>query len=258
MRRVAAKHPAIAMRCGDDLRLRRCWLDVDFPQHPPPEFERSGIEISDEAVSWVTMPVDFSTVSKIRQVLWPSALVKSFWNFTKVLCVEDSKRVAGMLGIKIDNSQLQSMDQLLARHQQMMKTMRNKDGPSQVPRATGDISKSVMKVPTPVPASSEDKEPDGEDSTVQQKVAMALQRRLFSPLLAFRMKLEQTWRPAPAYPPRGSILLSGMVELESSKAYLVFDVKAAWDPKAKAYDTRSMQLALRRFQWKQQGPGGGR
>jgi len=24
------------------MKLRRYWLDVDFPQHAPPEFERSG------------------------------------------------------------------------------------------------------------------------------------------------------------------------------------------------------------------------
>jgi hypothetical protein len=244
------------MRCGKDLKLRRCWLDVDFPQHPPPEFERSGIEISEEAISWVTMPVDSLTVFKIRQVLWPSALVKSFWNFTKVLFVEDSKRVAGMLGIQTQNPQLQSIDQLLARQQQMIKSIPNKDGPSQLSGATGDASKSIMKVPTPVPADSQGKDPDGEELGLGGKAAMALQQRFFAPLLAFRSKLKQTWRPAPNYPPRGSILVSGMVELESTKAYLVFDVRAAWDPKAKAYDPRSMRLQLRRFQWKQQGPSG--
>jgi hypothetical protein len=230
-------------------------LDVDFPQFPPPDFERSGIEISDDAISWVTMPVDSVTVFKIRQVLWPSALVQSFWNFTKVLFVEDSKRVAGMLGIQTQNPQLQSIDQMLARQQQMIKSIPNKNGPGQLSPGTDDASKSIIKVPTPVPAGSQGKNSEGEELGVAQKAVVALQQRFFAPLLAFRSKLMQTWRPAPSYPPRGSILLSGMVELESSRAYLVFDVRAAWDPKEKAYDARSMQLKLRRFQFKQQGPG---
>ncbi|EHK96289.1 hypothetical protein M7I_7996 [Glarea lozoyensis 74030] len=198
---------------------------------------------------------DSVTVFKIRQVLWPSALVQSFWNFTKVLFVEDSKRVAGMLGIQTQNPQLQSIDQMLARQQQMIKTIPNKNGPGQLSPGTGDASKSIIKVPTPVPAGSQGQNSEGEELGVAQKAVVALQQRFFAPLLAFRSKLMQTWRPAPSYPPRGSILVSGMVELESSRAYLVFDVRAAWDPKEKAYDARSMQLKLRRFQFKQQGPG---
>ena len=242
------------MRCGKDLKLRRCWLDVDFPHHPPPGFVRSGIEISDDAISWVSMPVDAATVFKIRQVLWPSAIMQSLWNFTKVLFVEDSKRVAGMLGIQTQNPQLQSIDQLLARQQQMMKSIPNKDGPNPLPAGTEDASKSVMKVPTPLPPGPQGRNPDDEELGVGEKIAVALAQRFFAPLLAFRSKLKQTWRPAPSYPPRGSIILSGMVELESTLAYLVFDIKAAWDPATKSYDSRSMQLQLRRFQWKKQGP----
>jgi hypothetical protein len=29
-------------RCGKGMKLRRYWLDVDFPTHAPPEFERTG------------------------------------------------------------------------------------------------------------------------------------------------------------------------------------------------------------------------
>jgi len=47
------------------------------------------------------------------------------------------------------------------------------------------------------------------------------------------------------------------VELDSPKAWLVFDVKAAWDPKTRSYDARSMHLKLRRMQLKKQGPVGG-
>jgi hypothetical protein len=39
---VANKHPVLAIRVGKGMKLRRYWLDVDFPHHPPPDFERSG------------------------------------------------------------------------------------------------------------------------------------------------------------------------------------------------------------------------
>ena len=39
---VAEKHPLLSAKCGKGMKLRRYWLDVDFPTHPPPEFERTG------------------------------------------------------------------------------------------------------------------------------------------------------------------------------------------------------------------------
>ncbi len=42
IRSACEKSPLLVMRCGKDIRLRRYWLDVDFPTIPPPEFERSG------------------------------------------------------------------------------------------------------------------------------------------------------------------------------------------------------------------------
>lgn len=42
VRQLADKHPVLSLRCGNGMKLRRYWLDVDFPTHPPPEFERSG------------------------------------------------------------------------------------------------------------------------------------------------------------------------------------------------------------------------
>ena len=38
----AESHPILNIRCGKGMKLRRRWLDVDFPQTAPPEFVRSG------------------------------------------------------------------------------------------------------------------------------------------------------------------------------------------------------------------------
>lgn len=36
------KHPVLVLKCGKEMKVRRQWLDIDFPMRPPPEFERSG------------------------------------------------------------------------------------------------------------------------------------------------------------------------------------------------------------------------
>jgi len=251
---VAVKHPILSIRCGKEMKLRRYWLDVDFPQAAPPGFERKGLEIGDNYIEWRTQPVDSLTVFKIRQALWPSALVQSFWSFTKVMVVDDVKRIAGMLGLR-SGPPPPSLDQLLARHQQLLKgpqapQLQGKDNtPTQPP--------TVAQPPKGLPGSSAEKPAlmgKGPDEEELASKGMAFHAHFFRPIMAFKAKLAQTWKPAPNYPPRGSILVSGMVELDSPRAWLVFDVKAAWDPKAKEYDPRSMFIQLRRLQPKKQSP----
>jgi len=225
-----------------------------------------SIEISDEAISWATQPVDSLTVYRLRSVLWPSALARSFWNFTKVLVVDDTKRIAGMLGIRTKAGP--SMEQLINKQQQMMKgSLPNKKVPSLPPQAEAEgqatsNAKAMIKISASAKTRLREREnpqtpPEKTEETEVgpgTRTAMALHQHFRHAITVFRTKLKQTWRPAPSYPPRGSILVSGMVELEAPKAYLVFDVRGAWDPQTKAYDPRSMHLQLRRFQWKAQGP----
>ncbi|KAH7319097.1 hypothetical protein BKA65DRAFT_482619 [Rhexocercosporidium sp. MPI-PUGE-AT-0058] len=252
---VAVKHPILSIRCGKEMKLRRYWLDVDFPQAPPPGFERKGLEIGDNYIELRTQPVDSLTVFRIRQALWPSALMKSFWSFTKVMVVDDAKRIAGMLGIR-SGPPPPSLDQLLARHQQLL----NK-GPQAPQLSTKDNTPTqapaVTQTPKGMPGTSAEKPAlmgKGSEEEQLTSKAMAFHAHFFRPIMAFKAKLAQTWRPAPSYPPRGSISVSGMVELDSTRAWLVFDVRAAWDPKTKEYDPRSMHIQLRRLQPKKQSP----
>ena len=254
---VALRHPVLSIRCGKQMKLRRYWLDVDFPQHAPPEFERSGIELG-EGITWETRPVDSLTVFRLRQALWPSALFKSFWNFTKVAVADDTKRLAGMLGIR-SSSPPPSLEQIVARHQQLMKgpQLPSKDGPPALPQPPGDPKNAITTTTSTEKTSLTRRKEDEQQLGPATSAAMVFHAHFLRPIMAFKAKMAQTWRPAPNYPPRGSILVSGLVELDSPKAWLVFDVKAAWDPKTKSYDPRSMHLQLRRMQLKKQGPAGG-
>jgi hypothetical protein len=58
----------------------------------------------------------------------------------------------------------------------------------------------------------------------------------------------------PETPPRGSIIVSGLVELEAPMSYVVLDVFAFWNPQTKQYDDKSMIVRLRRVQMKNQAP----
>lgn len=177
----------------------------------------------------------------------------SFWSFVKVLVVDDTKYIAEKIGFGASKP-TPSIEQIVAKHQQMFRgpQLPNKDGPpTSQPPAIGSGSQAIPNPP------SSDKAPitgqkTGEDGT--GTAGMAIAQHFLRPIMAFKVKLAQTWRPAKDYPPRGSILLSGLVELDTPKAWLVLDVTAAWNPKTRDYDARSMIIKLRRAQFKKQGP----
>ncbi|KAF8860049.1 hypothetical protein BDZ45DRAFT_703998 [Acephala macrosclerotiorum] len=253
---LASKHPVLSIRCGKNMKLRRFWLDMDFPQHAPPAFERYGLELGGEdGIALVKQPVDSLTVFRTRNALWPSPLIQSFWSFTKVMVADDIKYIAARLGLRSAQPPA-SLEQIVAQHQQVFKgpgtpQLPTKDGPPSSAQPPQPITNPPRPDKTPLAG----KKPEEIDLS---SAPMALHAHFFRPIMAFKAKLAQTWKPARDFPPRGSILVSGLVELDTPKAWLVFDVKAAWDPKARAYDPRSMHVQLRRMQLKKQGPIGGR
>jgi len=182
------------------------------------------------------------------------------------MVMDDAQRLARMFGVQLGTPP-PTMEQLITRHQQLMKgnTVPTKDGPPKPkqPQPIGDVQKTMV---SPTSSSSDNEKTDGAGSKDENgidmsnpsvRTALAFQAHFMRAIQAFKMKFAQTYKPTPDFPPRGSILVSGMVEIDSPKAWLVFDVKAAWDPKERAYDPRSMHLKLRRMQMKKQGPLGG-
>lgn len=214
------------------------------------------IEINPDFIAISTMPVDSLTVFRIRNTLWPSPIMRSFWSFTKVLALDRIKSVAKYFGIQI-GSPPTTIEQVLAKHAELTRGLPPskrdpKDGPSPLP--------STLQAPPAMQnpgRATIPKLPEEKSGSEDKGSLVPLQEHLKKPMLAFKSMLARTWRPAKNYPPRGSILVTGFVEVDSPRAWLVFDVKAAWDPKTKTYDPRSMVLSLRRLQMKKQGPLGG-
>ncbi|RDL42433.1 uncharacterized protein BP5553_02412 [Venustampulla echinocandica] len=242
IRQLGESHPLIALKCGKGLKPNRSWINIDYPNYPPPGYERSGIEISDEAVSWVTAPVDSHTVFRLQKILWPQALMRSCWDFAKVLVADDTKWFAGILGIQSNNSPVPSLGELVTRNEHPLKhPALNKTGPP----LTTEPAKSTVD--------GKIAEDEYFASAEQTKLA-ALRQHFLKPIAAFKTKFKQTWSPARNYPPRGCIILKGLVELEGPKAYVLFDVSAAWDPKTKTFHKDSYDIKVKRLSAKKQGP----
>jgi hypothetical protein len=107
------------------------------------------------------------------------------------------------------------------------------------------------------PATTSDKAKATSSDVTDTPGMQAMRAHTAEALAAWKLKFLQTWKDAPYYPPRGHIIVSGFVELDTPKAWLVVDVKAAWDPKLRSYDPKTVMMSIRRVQMKKQGPLGG-
>ena len=80
------------------------------------------------------------------------------------------------------------------------------------------------------------------------------QEHTSGPWQAFKQKLTQSWRPLRDYPPRGSISVSGVIELDTPRARITLDAFAWWDPQTEKFDSRSLVLHFRSIRPKTQNP----
>jgi hypothetical protein len=71
---------------------------------------------------------------------------------------------------------------------------------------------------------------------------------------SFWKTLSAKWRPPRDLPVSGSILVSGLVELEGPAAFMTIDVAAWWDPQTRRFEPRTTHMSIRRFQYKKQAP----
>lgn len=58
------------------------------------------------------------------------------------------------------------------------------------------------------------------------------------------------WRPVVNYPPRGVVLVTGVVKLATQKGWLIVDCKAFWDPKTRQYVADNFWIKVRLWNFK--------
>lgn len=78
-------------------------------------------------------------------------------------------------------------------------------------------------------------------------------KRCAHAIFTFRFTNTINWKSVKVIP-RGSIVVSGLVQLETPLDYLTVEVIGVWDPKTKAYDTRNCVMGLRMAKKKRQRP----
>ncbi|KAL8950738.1 MAG: hypothetical protein Q9222_003235 [Ikaeria aurantiellina] len=250
--------PPIEKALGKGNQPRKFWLDIDFPDGPPPEYERKGLEISDDHVAWTTRPVHPLHYTKLQKALWPTSLASSMWASYKTMASLQYAKLRGYLK-PFSDPQASSSE--------------SAEGP--------DLSLQDMHQKTTPQTQKSPSTSEGEDSTKKSDQGEASDQAStraptsdFSRLLpsypglpsmnddmtsamsAFKKTFAQTWRPASTPPERGTVMFSGMVELVGPKGVAVLDVRGIYHAAESRWT--NVGIAVRRIQSKKQSPRGGR
>ncbi|KAI4101440.1 MAG: hypothetical protein LQ339_005089 [Xanthoria mediterranea] len=234
---------------------KRHWLDIDFPDGPPPEYERKGLEITVDHISWATRPVHPLHYMKLQKALWPTSLASSMWASYKTMASLQYAKLRSYLKLSSEGESSASTDSpglsLPDIHQKMR------------PRKEEPAASSGSDQTTGRPASAEiDGQPPRSQTSSDSSKPFQLRfpppgvgEDLASAATAFKTTFSQTWRPATTPPERGTVLFSGMVELVGPKGVAVLDVRGVYHAAESRWTTLS--VAVRRLQSKKQTPRGG-
>ena len=78
-------------------------MDLDFPYKAPPEYQRTGILITDEAISLAQEDVDSATAKLWERVFWPRPVAISLWAVGKSMVSHSLAQAARFIGLDIDD-----------------------------------------------------------------------------------------------------------------------------------------------------------
>jgi hypothetical protein len=230
VRALAAKNPSYVLRLGKiNPNTGSIWIEIKFPDGPPPEYERPGWELTDEGnLRATTRPVDEVHHRRLTNVLAPTATATSIYL--------DMKRRAdsSWRGFK------QYMGWKETAKPPTVQTILTLPGPPSAPKSPASTTASTTSTPPPTSAAGESETKDGSASSkgITERFGASLPDPTVVPtmdLAYFRAMFRRNNKPKMPSPPRGSFLVHGLVEVVGDRARMTLDVAASYDPKVGRY-----------------------
>ncbi|KAF2118124.1 hypothetical protein BDV96DRAFT_569283 [Lophiotrema nucula] len=265
VRDLAARNPHYMMRIGKiDPEKGAIWVEVKFPDGPPIEFERPGIEITEDLdFRWSTRPVHEVHHKRIGKLLMPTTAAHSLYLDTKTKVWKqwyDFKQFVGWEETK--GSKAKSSPQIPGLP----------FPPTGAPSTKQNASATTPSVATPSATSETHQHPEsGSPSPGAQKdpnsplgnpayerfgIVLPDPQAVKLDMTTFRMAFRKQYKP-PTWeePPRGSFLVHGLIEIIGSRGKMTLDVAGAYDPRIGQYV--ALRVRLRSILDYKQKPKGG-
>ncbi|KFY07619.1 hypothetical protein V492_06982 [Pseudogymnoascus sp. VKM F-4246] len=230
---------------GKGARILKHWLDVNYPYGPPPTFVHSGIEITDDFISWSTVPIDQETVLRIHQALFPVAVAKATWKFVQVLFSQDpeektrsimrahyklpdpaeAKKTLRALGASDKNITEDRVTQARVPGFGGITTQAGNYNNKQ----SGPTGEKTLRIQSDAASDAKNNENQrGSEQPERRSIKDSelykmMARRSAHALFTFRFTNTANWKQVKVIP-RGSIVVSGWVELETQLDFVTVEV----------------------------------
>ena len=223
----------------------------------------SRLEVTDDYVALTNRSISEKEYNRILHALWPQSIATSLYVSYRTFCSLQYARLKQFLNIKSENgspagqvnrpaggfSQLPSVDQ-----KEDSRGINVGLGRMADPKSTDSKSADVTH------PNSTAKSPPG-TSTDKSRISSSLPSippvtgDLATATAVFKQTLGRTWLP-PMTIERGQITISGLIELEGSRATAIYDVLALYDPNKSSLV--GIHVRPRRTTMKRLAPLGGR
>ncbi|KAF2132916.1 hypothetical protein P153DRAFT_354360 [Dothidotthia symphoricarpi CBS 119687] len=220
------------------------WIDINFPPGPPPEFERPGIELTED-LEWrrATRPVEHLAHQRLNQLIYPTAVGTALYQDTKRKAEQSWKGLKAYMGweVKPEHTALyEGMLQRLPNHPAL---------PSSVTTPPNTASTSP---PTSTPQTTTS---PSDSPTKDVGIALPRAKDMTLDLGDFRKDFRKAFKPYAPEPPRGCFNVLGLIEVYGDRARITLQVKAIYDPKQARYV--GVQVNMFNFVEHRQQPRGG-
>ncbi|KAH9828752.1 hypothetical protein Tdes44962_MAKER09230 [Teratosphaeria destructans] len=265
----AKQHPIVQRQLGKDPKVGKYWLDISFPDGPPPEYERSGLEFGDGFIAWSRQRISQEQQFRITRALWPQSVFNGVWASVKVLAGINYRRIKQALGwegkdpLSVEERYKHAVDvmerQKAAKEGRSLGNTQTQDGTSESSPALPP-STSASSPPSQPPTPPTTKLPFGlsvpPPKDLLPPFSSSIANDIPIAMTVFSHTLAKSWNmPKDAEPPRGTFKVDGMVEVRGARGRMLFDVTSAYDPRQRKFVR--VTAAVRGFKRWQQSPRGG-
>ncbi|KAE8348243.1 hypothetical protein BDV28DRAFT_101656 [Aspergillus coremiiformis] len=241
VRRHASQSKLLSHALGGPLTVTKFWLVHHFPSRAPPNYRRSGLEIAETGISWISRPMSLEDGDRLRRCMRPLYVALALKDAYLIFV----KRKLSRLNIAVFGQDRAPNTLSLPSHNAVSSDTHTWDRLHPVPQPEAQVTPPAG----PQGGSSQDKvvgrhHPSFIISTLQR---LPLPKfgpgsDLYAASLAFRMRLIDCWARELDHPQRGAFYLSGPVGLYGPKGFCRIEVRGEYDPVAATWTSISVQL----------------
>ncbi|EAQ93866.1 hypothetical protein CHGG_02101 [Chaetomium globosum CBS 148.51] len=270
----ASRNAVFTSRLGKATKITRYWMDIDYPYAAPPVYERTGILVTDDAMSLVTVPYDSWVAKQMQRVLWPKPMALGFWALGTAAVKQTSFEVAKYFGFGSEEpgraqppnpatppplpsgpgpEMQKALQQIRQQSTRRPEEVNDPGSMSSSANAPSAASSTPRDKPMPMPEKPTLGQ-NNQDTPVQKTwlQEMVLSVATSQPWKQLKQTYSKEQRPFRADPPRGCVCVSGLVELETPKAFVLLDVMTWYDPKTNSRAPGTTAIYFRKIRSKSQ------